>query len=48
MQYLFEYCDKLKSPYEAFYYDSSCMPDLAEIVACMVSPHFFLRDAPLL
>ena len=26
MQYLFEYCDKLKSPYEAFFYDSSCMP----------------------
>ena len=26
MQYLFEYSDKLKSPYEAFFYDTSCMP----------------------
>ncbi|MCM1127227.1 MAG: AraC family transcriptional regulator [Lachnospiraceae bacterium] len=26
MQYLFEYCDTLESPYEAFSYDTSCMP----------------------
>ncbi len=25
MQYLFEYCDVLNSPYEAFLYDTSCM-----------------------